>query len=552
MFARIKKSGRYQYLQIVHNERVNGKVRQHTIATLGRLDLLQQSGQLDGVVSSLAKYAVYTAALSARRQTQPATGLRIGPVLVFDRLWEELGVRGILEDLLARRRYGFPVERVIFTTVLHRLFVSGSDRAAETWCRRYAIPGMAGLGLHHFYRSMAWLGEVLSEDRQEGSSPFAPRCVKDLIEEELFHRRRDLFSNLEVVFFDTTSLYFEGQGGESLGQRGNSKDKRPDLPQMVVGMVLDDTGRPLCCEMWPGNTADVTTLLPVINRLRVRFGVRDVCIVADRGMIAKKTISEIRRTAPDVHYILGARMRAEKEIREHVLSRGGRYQVVHGLPEYSTDPSPLKVKEVWVEDRRYIVCCNEDQARRDRAQREAILSHLEQALKRGDKSLVGNRGFRRYLRVSGSGRFEIDQKKACSEARYDGKWVLRTDTDLPAAAVALKYKQLWMVEHLFRQLKSLLRTRPIYHRSDAAIRGHVFCSFLALLLLNELFKRLAAKGWTDVEWGRLKEDLDDVERFRLTCSGKTFEMRTDLPGDAVKAFRAVGVSPGPVIRLVSE
>jgi hypothetical protein len=552
MFARVKKSGKYEYLQIVHNERVGGKVRQRTIATLGRLDVLQAAGQVDGVVASLAKYTLHTSALSARRGQRPATSKRVGPVLLFERLWEELGMPAVLARLLEGRQFEFPVERAIFTTVLHRLFVSGSDRSAETWCRRYAIAGIESLDLHHLYRAMAWLGEALPQDAQAGATPFAPRCVKDLVEEELFARRRDLFTELEMVFFDTTSLYFEGEGGQSLGRWGKSKDHRPDLPQMVVGMVLDNTGRPLCCELWPGNTTDVTTLIPVVKRLRRRFGVRRVCIVADRGMISAGTIAELQSRAVDCRYILGARLRRVKEVNRDVLSRAGRYHVVRGPTQCSTDPSPLKVKQVLVEDRRYIVCYNEDQARKDRADREAIIAHLEQALRQGDKSLVGNNGYRRYLSTPGPDHFVIDRDKARAEARLDGKWVLRTDTDLSPAEVALKYKQLWMVEDLFRNLKSLVQTRPIYHQRDETIRGHVFCSFLALLLLKEFFDRLTAKGWTDVEWAPLKDDLDDVERFQLGCSGKTFEIRTDLPGDAGKAFRAVGVSPGPVIREVAQ
>ena len=277
-----------------------------------------------------------------------------------------------------------------------------------------------------------------------------------------------------------------------------------------------------------------------------------MCIVADRGMISAGTIAELQSTDVDVRYILGARLRRVKEVNREVLARAGRYHLVHGPPQCSVDPSPLKVKQVRVQDRRYIVCYNEDQARKDRADREAIIAHLEQALRQGDKSLVGNKGYRRYLRNPGPDHFEIDRDKAGAEARYDGKWVLRTDTDLSPADVALKYKQLWMVENVFRELKSIVRTRPVYHHHDETIRGHVFCTFLALLLLKELFDRLAAKGWTEVEWAPLKDNLDDVERFELCCSRKTFDIRTDLPGDASKAFRAVGVSPGPVIREVAQ
>ena len=156
----------------------------------------------------------------------------------------------------------------------------------------YAIEGVADLELHHLYRAMAWLGEVLPKDQQDGATPFAPRTNKDRIEEALFARRRDLFSDLEIVFFDTTSIYFEGEGGETLGQRGHSKDHRPDLKkQMVVGMVLDRNGNPVCSELWPGNTADVKSLAPIVDRLQSRFGIGSVCIVADRGMISAESLA---------------------------------------------------------------------------------------------------------------------------------------------------------------------------------------------------------------------------------------------------------------------
>ena len=153
------------------------------------------------------------------------------------------------------------MERAIFLTVLHRLFPSGSDRSCDRWHRDYVIKGVDDLSLHHLYRAMAFLGEEI-EDQKDRT--FSPRCTKDIIEEELFHRRQDLFSALDIVFFDTTSLYFEGEGGE-IGELGHSKDHRPDLNQMIVGVVLDREGNPVCSEMWPGNTADVTTLIPVVT-----------------------------------------------------------------------------------------------------------------------------------------------------------------------------------------------------------------------------------------------------------------------------------------------
>jgi len=332
MFARTKRSGRHEYLQIVHNDRVDGKIRQRVIGTLGRLDRLRESGDLGRLLSSLSRYAEQTAVLTAhqRGELAEARTRRIGPDLVFGRLWEELGIRSVLEERLGVRRFEFSVERAIYLTVLHRLFDPGSDRACEEWRHRYRIAGTEDLGLHHLYRAMAWLGEVLPREEQAGATPFTARTTKDVIEEALFARGRDLFSSLDLVFFDTTSLYFEGAGGESLGRHGHSKDHRPDRPQMVVGAVLDNDGRPLCSELWPGNTTDVTTLLPVVDRLRGRFGVGELTVVADRGMVSRKTIEALEATDRGVHYILGARMRRVKEVRDVVLSRPGRYRVVRG------------------------------------------------------------------------------------------------------------------------------------------------------------------------------------------------------------------------------
>jgi transposase len=541
MFFRQKKSGDRTYLQIVENRWQEGGSKQRVICTLGRSDELEASGQLERLISSGAKYSESMMVIDAHsRGEAPVTAVRrIGPGLIFERLWRETGLREIIEGLCASRKFEFAVERAVFITVLNRLFASGSDRFCSKWVADYGICGADELDLHHFYRAMAWLGEELPEAQQAGKT-LAPRCVKDLIEEELFFRSRDLFSSLDLVFFDTTSVYFEGEGGETLGERGHTKDHRPDLKQMVVGAVIDNQGRPICCEMWPGNTADVTSLIPVVDRLRSRFSIGRVCIVADRGMISADTIAELeKRKWP---FILGARMRAVKEVKQEVLSRAGRYQVV------GASRSPLKVKEVIVDDRRYVVCVNEDQAKKDAADRAAILCALEERLKEGDKSLVGNKGFRRYLASTGK-TFRIDYDKAKAESRFDGKWVLRTNTSLGAADVGLKYKQLWMVEQIFRSAKTLLSTRPVYHKYDRTIRGHVFCSFLALVLRRALQERLEARE-VSCEWADIKLDLDSLTEVELEHAEKRFILRSQPKGTASTVFRAAGVALPPNIRNV--
>ena len=548
MYFRVKRTGTYAYLQIVESFREQGQVHQRVLSTVGRLDVLQASGQLETLLRSGLRFCEKLAVIDAHAagQTEPVQVQRVGPDLVFSRLWESLQLGTIIQRALQARRFEFDVERAVYLTVLHRLFASGSDRAAERWREAYRLPGTEALELHHLYRAMAFLGKPL-EDHPGTRVLNTPRCTKDWIEEELFDQRRDLFSAIDLVFFDTTSVYFEGEGGQELGQYGKSKDHRPDLKQMVVGLALDLHGWPLCCELWPGNTADVTTLLPVVQRLRQRFRVRRVSLVADRGMISASTIAALESEALDCAYILGARMRSVKEVSERVLADRGRYEEITPERQTAKDPSPLKVKEVVIEGRRYIVCLNEEQRRKDAADRKAIVAHLEKQLKRGDKDLIGNKGYRKYLQVAAGEHFTIDEAKVQAEARYDGKWVLQTNLTDEPKLIALAYKELWMVEDLFRTMKSALETRPIYHQRDETIRGHVFCSFLALLLRRALEQRLEENGesW---EWAEILRGLDNLQEVEAVFQGKHFILRSQVLGQAHKAFMAAGVALPPTLR----
>jgi len=546
MFVRIKKNRGYSYLQIVESKRDGTSVKQRVLATLGQYDTLAASGKIDDLARSMLKFTKSVQVIDAHREgSLQAHGTKsIGPALVFDRLWKELGIRTIIEEMLEGTKFRFPVERAIFLTVLHRLFNPGSDRSAEQWKDDYKIEGVEKLELHHLYRSMAWLGDSFI---QMGNDPLTLRTRKDHIEEELFRRNHDLFSSLDLVFFDTTSLYFEGQGGESLGQYGHSKDSRPDLKQMIVGAILDGSGRPICCELWPGNVTDVTTLIPVVERLKSRFGISSVCVVADRGMISSTTIESLESETLKMDYILGVRMRKVKEVRDELLTSEEAFTTVSGPRQKTKDPSPLKVQEQWIDNRRYIVCYNEEQARKDAADREAIVESLRDKLRESDKNLVGNNGYRKYLQSGGEAHFTVDEEKIETEKRFDGTWVLRTNTKLSASEVALKYKQLWMVEDIFRSVKSLLETRPIFHHHDETIRGHVFCSFLALVVLKELEARLDERG-KRYEWATIRKDLKALQEVEVEMEGRTWYLRTDVQGACNDVLRAAGVAVPPAVR----
>jgi len=538
VFVRIKRINGHDYVYLVENVREGGRHVQRVIKTLGRREQVEAEGLLDQLAVSAARHTRRSLVLSAfhKGELAPLRRESIGPDLVFGRLWEQTGCGPVLRTMAAEHGFAFDLERAVYASVLHRLMVSGSDRHAEAWTRQCRIPGAERIGLRQLYKAIAWLGAEMEDGR--------PRS--EWIEEALFAQRRERFGRISLAFFDTTSLWLEGQGG-SLGRHGHSKDYRPQSRQLILGIVLDGADRPLCSFLWPGNTVDVTRLVPVAARLRTRFGAGRVCLVADRGMISAETIVALE--AAGMEYLLGVRERRLREAGAVIEDDGAMVPLV--LPRAKGRETQLEAKAVEVGGRRYIVCRNEERAAEDAATRAAILDALTRQLGHGDKSLIGNAGFRRYLRRTTDGHaFAIDPERVAAEARWDGVFVLRTNTRLHPLAAMTRYRNLAAVERAFELAKAELRTRPIFHRTDAAIRGHVFCTFLALVLRQELADRCAAQGCPLPEWNRLVTDLTDLSAVELEQDGCRARLRT-APGPTIAPVcRALGLTLPPVFQEV--
>jgi hypothetical protein len=535
MFVRVKKIGAYEYLYLVENAREGGRHVQRVIKALGRRDEVEASGLIDGLIASAARHSRRSIVLSSfyRGQLPELHRLSIGPDLVFGRLWAEMGCRNALKSLVADRRFSFDVERAVYLTVLHRLMISGSDRHANDWCSRVRVPGAEGLDLDHAYKAMAWLGEVDA----------VSRSTAEAVEEALYRHRQPLFGAVSIAFLDTTTLWFEGAGGESLGQYGHSKDYRGHLKQVVLGIVLDDADRPIASFLMPGNTADVTLLLPVVKRLRERFGIREACIVADRGMISADTIAALE--AEKIEYILGVRERTSREVRAEIIEDDG-LTVPLVIPRQKGE-TELAVRETTITGRRYVICRNAEEAKKDAAARAELVAGLERKLAQGDKALVANKGFRRFLKTPEGDGFVIDRAKVEADARFDGLFVLRTNTKIAALQVVLRYRNLLAVEDAFKTAKALLATRPIFHKTDAGIRGHVFCTFLALVLRKELIDRLAVRR-SRLEWQRIVDDLADLSEIDVEQDGRRARLRT-APGPTIDPIcRAIGIALPPVFQ----
>lgn len=543
MFTRVKTvsvQGRtYRYLHIVENRWEDGRSRQRIVGSLGRLDELLAKGDLKRVIEGLVSACPQVKLLEASRQeTLSAESDRVwGPSLVFERLWEELGLRELLHKLSRGRRFAFDAERCAFALVLQRILSPGSDLMGSRWVKTVEADGFERLRLPHFYRTVGQLWRW-----------------KEPIEKHLYERDLDLFNQpLDLVFFDTTSTYFEGVSWKGWAKLGKSKDHRADHLQLVLGVVMRRDGLPVTCEIWPGNTADVTTVVPIIEALKKRFKIRKVVFVCDRGMVSKKTLQELTRAGYD--YIVGMKMRGLAEVRDEVLGRAGRY---HEVSEN------LQVKEVRIAERRYVVCFNPEEAQKDRHDREAILEKLRKKLLSGGvKSLINNRGYKRFLKVT-AGSASIDTRRLKADERYDGKYVLRTTTSLPADEVATAYKGLTWIERLFRELKDVMELRPIYHHlKKDNVKGHIFGCFLALYLSATLRRRLEALASKadkkpvsgppriPVPWAALIEDLSQVRAIRVRLNDERYLMRTEMKGLSNLAFRAVGVQAPPLAQPLS-
>ena len=309
--------------------------------------------------------------------------------------------------------------------------------------------------------------------------------------------------------------------------------------------------------MWPGNTADVTTLIPVVTRLRERFLLNRVCVIADRGMVSAKTIATLE--AHKIEYILGVREKRSVEIAA-VLADKTPFVSLTVPKANGRGTLDLQVKEVVRKVNagqgntrrcRYIVCYNEAEARNDAAAREATLAGLEKALHQGDKALVGNKGFRRFLRTEGDSHFAIDPERVAAAAKFDGIYVIRTNAQLSPLVVVLRYRERWIVEEIFRTAKSIINTPPIFRQRDDTIRGHVFCSFLALLLRKELIDRLVAVG-RGYQWADIIRDLDQLVQTDVDQAGRRLRLRVASAGCAGAVFQVVGVALPPMIQIIAQ
>ena len=543
--VRRTKDGEVVYLQLAHNEwdpvAKQSKVR--VLYSFGREDQLDRDA-IVRLIGSLQRALEPDQALAATA----APGLAfiesrpMGGAWALDGIWQELAVDRTLERLLRGRRLDGRAERVIFAMVANRALKPVSKLACSKWVTERAwIAGLAELDEDSCYRSMDWLLEV-----------------EDELCEAVYFATADLL-NLEVdlLFFDTTSTYFErdeeeqdvvDQDGnvvrEAFRVRGHSKDHRDDLPQIVIAMAVTRDGIPIRVWCWPGNTSDQELIRQAKDDLRA-WKLSRVVWVADRGFQSAENRRYLQRAGG--HYILGEKLRGNDKEAKAALSRQGRYHTVAGN---------LRVKEVIIDDGtmrdRFVICHNPEEAKRDKAVREQLLEQIQEAIADSDSLSAADRnklygalctkpGYKRFIRTTKTGRLRIDRAAVKAEAHLDGKFLLRTsDPTLTAEDVALGYKQLLVIERAWREMKTTLDLRPVHHRKEDRIRAHVILCWLALLLIR------IAENQTSQTWRNLRDELERMHLGTFQGPAGTSQQRTELTAGHKHILSALGIAQPPL------
>jgi transposase len=547
------------YLGLAHNRRVDGVTRAEVLLNLGREDELDVDA-LRRLAASITRFAEGDGAGQPLASNdgegdgdlEVASSQALGGVWLLDALWRRLGIGETLGGVLGARRFSTDIERVLFAMVSNRALDLCSKRACSEWAREdVAITGLDAIDEDHCYRAM----DLLVDADTEGK-----------VQEAVFFACADLL-NLEVdlLFFDTTSTYFErdepdpaGADGEpAFRAYGHSKDHRPDLPQVIIGLAVTREGIPVRVWVWPGNTNDMSVLQEVKDDMRAwRLG--RVVSVVDRGFSSDENLRYLTRAGG--HWIAGERMRDGSPDAQAALSRQGRYQTVR---------DNLRVKEVRVGDgdgaKRFIVCHNPAEADRDKQTRDDTITRLQAELTqittarakakttkasaahhRAECALRDHPTLGRYVRQTKTGRLLIDRAKIKSEERLDGKYLLSTsDPDLSAEDVAQGYKNLLEAERGFRDLKSTLELRPVFHRVKRRIRAHVLLCWLALLLIR------VAERQTGHTWRPIALELQRLHLVTLTGPTGTAQHTTALTTAQRELLTALRIDPPPRITALT-
>lgn len=527
------------YYHLVESYRHEGKVKQRTLMSLGRVE----DGKLDQLAEAISKHSDKLTVFNLAKDVDVKDTFFLGPLLVLNKMVEELGISQCLEIIRQKHpKLEFDFERVIFTQICSRFLKPVSKLSLyDNWLQRM-YPKMIDhdISLQHIYRSL----DLLCEHKED-------------IEKFLFSYGRDLFNiNVDVVLYDLTTLRFESTRTDlgELRKFGYSKEMRTDCTQVVLGLLTDTEGIPLCFEVHPGNTFEGNTLDGIVDRISQKLSVRRFIFVADRGLFSFDNLEHIK--SRNGEYIVGLKM--------GTLERGIQDDF-YDISKYKSINKDLAIRETSLEGERCIITWSRSRAERDKKAREDVLDKIKETLSSSKpltKKFITNRAYKKYLTVQAKTKCSLNHKAIAREAEKDGFFGIITNVhQMSAIEIVSNYKELWRIEDAFGEMKGYLKSRPMFHWTDDRIIGHLMLCFLSHFCEAHLTKRLR-KAQLEQESKSIKqkiiksrpltvvaamEQLAQVMAVPVNMKKETIWLRTDIPPNALKLIKAIGMKIPPKI-----
>jgi transposase len=509
------------YLQIAESYRDKGKTRHRLLCTLGREEELMAKGSLENLMEKLAALSKQYLLVS-KSEKSIKDALIYGPMLVVNHLWKQLQMQPLLEGLQQQYKIEFSLEQAVKLMISNRLIDPLSKSAAFEWRQKVYGEDWDQLELQYLFRSL----DIIADHQ-------------DMLEKSFYEKTRNLFkSPVSVVFYDLTTIYFESQQADALRKYGYSKDNKTDCVQVVIGLVINQDGLPISYHLFPGNTYEGKTVVPLLNKLKKDFLLEKIIFVGDKGIVGSEVMTEL--SSAGYEYIIAAKIsKVSAEYHPEILNR----------EKYSRIDEIISAHQLIIEGQRLVLGFSTKRAERDKKQRELLLERLQKRLDKSSKpKSVTKSAYNSYLTMEGESRMVIDPQKVKENAKWDGFFGFYTNNQsMNNKQIVLTYQMLWQIENSFRVLKSTLDLRPIYHWTEKRIQGHIMICFLSLYMLRAIEYKINRQEKLNISTDEIFDHLDKIRAVTINAFKKKVVMRTEIADENNLVLRALGIKIPPAI-----
>jgi transposase len=509
------------YLQLVESYREKDKTRHRLLCTLGREEDLVSKGSIENLIEKFAAISKQYLLISKSEESIKDT-LIYGPMLVVNHLWKYLQMHTLLEGIQQHYKIEFSLEQAVKLMISNRLIDPLSKSATFNWKEKVYGEDWDQLELQYLFRSL----DIIAEHQ-------------DMLEKSFFEKTRSLFkSSVSIVFYDLTTIYFESQQADALKRYGYSKDNKTDCVQVVIGLVINQDGLPISYHLFPGNTYEGKTVVPVLNKLKEDFLLEKIIFVGDKGIVGNEVMQEL--SSAGYEYIIAAKIsKVSSEYHQEILNR----------ENYSHIDDIVSAHQIITEGQRLVLGYSKKRAERDKKQRELLLERLQKKLDKSSKpKSVTKSAYNSYLTMKGESRMVIDPQKVEEHAKWDGFFGFYTNNgSMSNKQIVLTYQMLWQIENSFRVLKSTLDLRPVYHWTEKRIQGHIMICFLSLYMLRAIEYKINRQEKLNISTDQIFDHLDKIRAVTINAFKKRVVMRTEITDENNLILRTLGIKIPPVI-----